>query len=78
MARKQQSFESSLERLGELVALLERDDTPLAEAMKLYSEGIQLAAECRAELNAAELKITELQASAVGQQEAEEGNGDGE
>ena len=66
MAR-QQTFEGSLERLTEIVSKLERDDTPLADAMKLYEEGISLAQTCRKELETAELKIMELrQGSASG------------
>lgn len=64
MAREQKTFESSLTRLTEVVALLERDETPLAEAMALYEEGISLAQFCRKELDAAELRITELRGRA--------------
>ncbi len=72
MAREQKTFEVSLARLAEVVSLLERDETPLAEAMTLYEEGIALAQHCRKELDAAELKITELRGRAASMQ-AEEG-----
>ncbi len=65
MAR-QQTFEGSLERLTVIVSKLERDDTPLADAMKLYEEGISLAQTCRKELESAELKIMELRQGSVG------------
>lgn len=64
MPRERKSFESSIARLAEVVALLERDETPLADAMTLYEEGIALARHCRKELDAAELKITELAGNA--------------
>ena len=34
--KKQQSFESSLERLGEIVRTLEKGDAPLADSLKLF------------------------------------------
>ncbi len=65
MATKR-TFEGSLERLGTIVDALENDTTPLADAMKLYEEGITLAQACRRELEQAELKISELRARADG------------
>lgn len=66
MAQQEQSFERSIDRLAKIVETLERDNTSLAEAMKLYEEGIALAQACRKELESAELKITELRARAEG------------
>ena len=40
--KKQQSFESSLERLGEIVRTLEKGDAPLADSLKLFEEGAGL------------------------------------
>lgn len=58
------TFERSLERLAEIVEALESDATSLADAMKLYEEGIELAGACRRQLEGAELRITELRARA--------------
>lgn len=58
------SFEASLKRLAVIVDALESDATSLAEAMTLYEEGIELAQQCRKELEVAELKITELRTRA--------------
>ena len=63
---KGKNFESSLMRLTEIVSALEHDGTSLADAMKLYEEGIQLSQACRRELEQAELRITELRSKAEG------------
>lgn len=60
------TFEQSLERLAEIVEALENDGTSLADAMKLYEEGVTLSQTCRRELESAELKITELRARVEG------------
>lgn len=65
MASKQ-TFEKSLDRLAQVVEALENDGTSLADAMKLYEEGITLAQRCRRELEQAELKVVELQSAANG------------
>jgi exodeoxyribonuclease VII small subunit len=63
---KPKTFESSLARLTEIVEALESDGTSLADAMKLYEEGIALSQACRRELESAELRITELRTRAEG------------
>lgn len=63
MAQKR-SFETSLARLTEIVEALESDTTSLADAMKLYEEGIELSQACRRELERAEQKITQLRQQA--------------
>lgn len=68
MAKKARSFEESLHRLEEIVRTLESDESTLAEAVRLYEEGTELAGICRRELRDAELKITQLRADS----EAEE------
>lgn len=63
---KQKTFESALLRLTEIVEALENDGTALADAMKLYEEGIALSQSCRRELENAEMRITELRSRAEG------------
>ncbi len=63
---KQKTFETALLRLTEIVEALENDGTSLAEAMKLYEEGIALSHSCRRELEQAEMRITELRSRAEG------------
>lgn len=60
MAKKNPSFEESLQRLEEIVERLEGEEPTLAEAVKLYEEGTALAASCRKELEEAEMTITRL------------------
>lgn len=60
------TFEQSLVRLTAIVEALENDGTSLADAMKLYEEGVTLSQTCRRELESAELKITELRARVEG------------
>lgn len=51
------SFESSLARLDEIVAALERDSVPLSELMKLYEEGVALLRSCNDQLDTAEQRV---------------------
>ena len=48
-----------MNKLGQIVAELEKGDIPLEKAVKLYGEGIKLSAACRKELDNAQIKITE-------------------
>ncbi len=61
-----QSFESSLNRLEEIVQALEQGSVPLDKAVELYEEGIRLSAECAERLKATELKLKKLSRSAEG------------
>jgi exodeoxyribonuclease VII small subunit len=58
--KKENSFESSLQRLQEISDILDRGEAGLEEAIKLYEEGIGLANSCYGTLRDAELKVTEL------------------
>ena len=46
MAEKKLSFEQSIERLQEIVAVLEKCDAPLADSLKLFEEGTRLVSSC--------------------------------
>lgn len=59
-AKKKLSFEQAMDRLNEIVSLLENGDTTLADSMKLFEEGAKLSAQCYEELEQAEQKITLL------------------
>ena len=52
------AFEENMEKLGKLVAELERGDIPLDRAVELYGDGVKLSAECRKQLAEAELRIS--------------------
>lgn len=56
------TYEKAIEKLEEIVDKLENGNLPLEEMMKLYEEGTVLAAKCAKNLDAAQLKITELSA----------------
>lgn len=52
------SFEKSIGRIDEIIAMLERGDLPLEKAVELYTEGVAAAAECKKQLDAAKLKLS--------------------
>lgn len=54
------SFESSLERLHEIIIQLESGDLSLDETIARFQEGSVLAQQCMRMIDAAELKVTEL------------------
>ena len=60
MAKKKKTFEEKLERLEEIVAILDDSETTLEDMLKVYEEGINLTNELRDFLEKAELKIKEL------------------
>ena len=57
--KEKATFEDNMNKLGQIVAELEKGDIPLEKAVKLYGEGIKLSAACRKELDNAQIKITE-------------------
>lgn len=48
-----------MQSLGKIVSELEKGDIPLERAVELYGEGVKLSAQCRKQLDEAQLKITE-------------------
>ena len=56
------TFEQAMQRLEEIVSLLEDGKAPLNESMALFEEGTKLAAKCSALLDTAELKVSKLMA----------------
>ncbi len=60
MATKKLKFEDALARLEEISSLLEDENVPLDEVLKLYEEGIKLTKICQTKLKEAELKIKKL------------------
>ncbi len=57
---KKLDFEGSLDRLDEIVALLESEQVTLDASIALFAEGVKLLAFCKEAVTAAELKIEEL------------------
>lgn len=56
-----QSYEELYARLQEVVTRLEHGELPLDETLKLYEQGMQLAAACQRLLDQAELRVQQLQ-----------------
>ncbi len=66
------SFRADLERLEEIVRLLEGDDFDLDEALELFEEGVKKLKSARELLKQSELKIKHLMEAADGTLDAED------
>ncbi len=66
MSAKKMSFEQQLERLEEIVAVLEAGDASLADSLKLFEEGTKLIGACTKQLDQAEQQIVKLMKGADG------------
>ncbi|HMQ31105.1 MAG TPA: exodeoxyribonuclease VII small subunit [Chloroflexaceae bacterium] len=64
-----ESYETLYARLQEVVARLEQGELPLAETLALYEQGVKLAAACQGLLDAAELRVQQLQAGPGGDED---------
>ena len=58
--KKENNFENALKRLEEISDLLENEDTPLEDSIKLFEEGIELKEFCEDKLKSAKLKIDKI------------------
>ena len=57
------SFEELSRQLEDVLALLERGDLPLEDALQAYESGVALVRQCNDLLDGAELRISELSSS---------------
>lgn len=55
------SFEAVYQQLGQTVGRLEAGGLSLEESIQLYETGMRLARRCKEMLDAAELRVSELQ-----------------
>lgn len=62
----EKSFEENIQRLEQIVSLLEKGDAKLADSLALFEEGTKLAGVCAAMLDEAELKVVRLQKGSDG------------
>lgn len=62
------SYEQSVKRLEEIVAMLEKGNLSLDESLKLYEEGALLSESCRKMLSEAKLKILNINEVAENEQ----------
>lgn len=60
MKSNKKSFEDQLNRLQEIIDILDNSDTPLEKMMEVYEEGIELTKILKEYLNKAELKVIEI------------------
>ncbi len=67
--KTEMTFEQAMERLEEIVTILESGKSTLDESMKLFEEGTALTAFCSESLKTAEQKILKLTGE-NGQEEA--------
>lgn len=56
------TFEAGMARLEEILTALQREDTPLTDAVRLYAEAAEEVAFCDAALRRARLQIEEIDA----------------
>jgi exodeoxyribonuclease VII small subunit len=66
MAKKKLKFEEALQRMEEIVEILENEEVPLEDSIALYKEGLSLSAICQEILAVAEGEIVQLQKEAGG------------
>lgn len=59
--KKEPTFEENITRLEEIVSLLERGDSQLADSLTLFEEGTKLVGKCSAMLEQAEQQVVKLQ-----------------
>lgn len=57
---KKKSFEENLKRFEEIINEIEKNETGLEEAVKLYKEGVSIATDLSAVIEKAETQITIL------------------
>lgn len=54
------SFEESMHKLQEIVNQLEKGEVPLAKALDIYSQGVDLYKKCSEQLNSAKITIRKI------------------
>ena len=60
MAKKSLSLEESLQRLEEILRILESGDMNLEESIKFFEEGMKLTEECQSHLQKLEKRVKVL------------------
>ena len=58
--KSDKNFEQALNRLEEISELLEDENTPLEDSIKLFEEGIELKEFCEEKLKSAKIKIDKI------------------
>lgn len=60
MNQQNQSFETSMARLEQIVRAMERGDVALEESLKLFQEGTELVKNCQKLLDDAQLQVRKI------------------
>ncbi|MBR2067831.1 MAG: exodeoxyribonuclease VII small subunit [Solobacterium sp.] len=60
MAKKNMTCEESMDRLEEIVSLLENNELSLDKTIELFEEGLKLTKECDAKLKVFEDKVNQI------------------
>jgi len=60
MSKKKKGFEESVNRLTEIISIIENPETTLSDSIELYKEGMGLSNLCMKELVEAEEKVLTL------------------
>lgn len=66
MNQQNLTFEASMQRLEQIVRMMERGDAPLEESLKLFQEGTELVKNCGKLLNEAQLQVHKIMTAADG------------
>ena len=72
MNQQNMTFEQSMQRLEQIVRIMERGEVPLEESLKLFQEGTELVRTCGSLLDAAELQVKKIIAGPDGQPHEED------
>ncbi len=60
MNQQNKDFESSMQRLEQIVRSMERGDVPLEESLKLFQEGTELVRSCGKLLEDAQMQVKKI------------------
>lgn len=72
MAEKKMKFQDAMNRLDEIVALLNNSSLELEEAMKYFEEGLALSKQCEKQLKEFESKMDQLMVAKENDDESEQ------
>ncbi|MBE6947078.1 MAG: exodeoxyribonuclease VII small subunit [Ruminococcaceae bacterium] len=72
MNEKNATFEGNMQRLEQIVRVMERGDVALDESLKLFQEGTELIRACDKMLNEAQLQVEKVVKGADGNPTFEE------
>lgn len=72
MAERKMKFQDAMNRLDEIVALLNNSSLELEEAMKYFEEGLALSKQCEKQLKEFENKMDQLMVAKENDDESEQ------